>query len=106
MGLWIRLIVYVRNKIQIFFVTHEAAIAQLGERQTEDLNVPGSIPGHGRLILFEVFLLKMDFIFFFTVLSQYNTVAKKVNLSGPTSFAPLIRKTIQHVVQSDNKVSQ
>ena len=24
-----------------------AAIAQLGERQTEDLNIPGSIPGHG-----------------------------------------------------------
>ena len=23
-------------------------IAQLGERQTEDLKVPGSIPGHGR----------------------------------------------------------
>ena len=26
-----------------------AAIAQLGERQTEDLKVPGSIPGHGIL---------------------------------------------------------
>ena len=26
---------------------HEAAIAQLGERQTEDLEVPGSIPGYG-----------------------------------------------------------
>ena len=26
----------------------EAAIAQLGERQTEDLEVPGSIPGLGR----------------------------------------------------------
>ena len=25
----------------------EAAIAQLGERQTEDLKVPGSIPGRG-----------------------------------------------------------
>ena len=25
----------------------EAAIAQLGERQTEDLQVPGSIPGLG-----------------------------------------------------------
>ena len=25
----------------------EAAIAQLGERQTEDLKVPGSIPGLG-----------------------------------------------------------
>ena len=26
---------------------HQAAIAQLGERQTEDLEVPGSIPGLG-----------------------------------------------------------
>jgi hypothetical protein len=38
------------------------------------------------------------------VLSQYNVVAKKVSLSGPTSFAPLIRKTIEHVIQSGNKV--
>ena len=28
-----------------------AAIAQLGERQTEDLKVPGSIPGGGTLAL-------------------------------------------------------
>ena len=28
-----------------------AGIAQLGERQTEDLKVPGSIPGHGSYIL-------------------------------------------------------
>ena len=27
-----------------------AAIAQLGERQTEDLEVPGSIPGLGKII--------------------------------------------------------
>ena len=27
---------------------HYAVIAQLGERQTEDLKVPGSIPGRGR----------------------------------------------------------
>ena len=26
---------------------HKAVIAQLGERQTEDLKVPGSIPGRG-----------------------------------------------------------
>ena len=34
----------------------EAAIAQLGERQTEDLEVPGSIPGRGifSLRLFEL----------------------------------------------------
>ena len=30
-------------------VTFQAAIAQLGERQTEDLKVPGSIPGRGIL---------------------------------------------------------
>ena len=29
----------------------EAAIAQLGERQTEDLKVPGSIPGLGISVL-------------------------------------------------------
>ena len=28
-------------------IIHRAAIAQLGERQTEDLKVPGSIPGLG-----------------------------------------------------------
>ena len=28
-------------------VVFEAALAQLGERQTEDLKVPGSIPGGG-----------------------------------------------------------
>ena len=28
-----------------------AAIAQLGERQTEDLKVPGSIPGGGTFLL-------------------------------------------------------
>ena len=28
-----------------------AAIAQLGERQTEDLEVPGSIPGLGKFII-------------------------------------------------------
>ena len=29
------------------FCTIAAALAQLGERQTEDLKVPGSIPGGG-----------------------------------------------------------
>ena len=32
----------------------EAAIAQLGERQTEDLKVPGSIPGLGTFLNFGV----------------------------------------------------
>ena len=31
----------------IYFFFKKAAIAQLGERQTEDLKVPGSIPGGG-----------------------------------------------------------
>ena len=31
------------------FAQNQAAIAQLGERQTEDLQVPGSIPGLGML---------------------------------------------------------
>ena len=30
-----------------YLTTSEAALAQLGERQTEDLKVPGSIPGGG-----------------------------------------------------------
>ena len=33
--------------LQAFVASHRAAIAQLGERQTEDLKVPGSIPGLG-----------------------------------------------------------
>ena len=32
-----------------------AAIAQLGERQTEDLKVPGSIPGRGSSFLLHLF---------------------------------------------------
>ena len=31
----------------VILIFAEAAIAQLGERQTEDLKVPGSIPGLG-----------------------------------------------------------
>ena len=34
-------------KMQSFFSSTRAAIAQLGERQIEDLKVPGSIPGLG-----------------------------------------------------------
>ena len=33
---------------------HQAAIAQLGERQTEDLKVPGSIPGLGILLSWQM----------------------------------------------------
>ena len=34
----------------------QAEIAQLGERQTEDLKVPGSIPGVGIAFVFSKFL--------------------------------------------------
>ena len=34
-----------------------AAIAQLGERQTEDLKVPGSIPGGGTFLPCEFILI-------------------------------------------------
>ena len=45
-----------KRENQILFV-RLAAIAQLGERQTEDLKVPGSIPGGGKLFfIFKVFL--------------------------------------------------
>ena len=33
--------------VTLSFMIHQAAIAQLGERQTEDLKVPGLIPGLG-----------------------------------------------------------
>ena len=36
-----------------FAPNNYAAIAQLGERQTEDLEVPGSIPGLGILLCIE-----------------------------------------------------
>ena len=39
-----------RQGRQRFFVLAAAAIAQLGKRQTEDLKVPGSIPGLGNTL--------------------------------------------------------
>ncbi len=38
--------------IYIYIYKSYAAIAQLGERQTEDLKVPGSIPGGGIYITY------------------------------------------------------
>ena len=38
-----------RFYIYFVFPYLRAVIAQLGERKTEDLEVPGSIPGHGIL---------------------------------------------------------
>ena len=42
-----RAVVSTRSGIQSKAGFYQAAIAQLGERQTEDLKVPGSIPGLG-----------------------------------------------------------
>ena len=41
----------------------KAAIAQLGERQTEDLKVPGSIPGGGNLQFSFFFKVVIDIVF-------------------------------------------
>ena len=41
---------------QKLLVYRSAVVAQLGERQTEDLKVPGSIPGDGKF--FSFFVLK------------------------------------------------
>ena len=55
----IQLILFVRvsglSKAHIFCLNtnHKSAeIAQLGERQTEDLKIPGSIPGFGNMFIF------------------------------------------------------
>ena len=37
------------------------------------------------------------------VLERYNEMVKDVVLSGPTSFAPIIRRSMRHVVESGNK---
>ena len=37
------------------------------------------------------------------VLGKYNDMVKDVVLSGPTSFAPIIRRSMRHVVESGNK---
>ena len=37
-----------QGKVSRNSTAYQAAIAQLGERQTEDLKVPGSIPGLGK----------------------------------------------------------
>ena len=42
--------------IKIYYGGICAAIAQLGERQAEDLKVPGSIPGRGNFVFIFLFL--------------------------------------------------
>ena len=48
----------IRDSLLIYahLVFSYAAIAQLGERQTEDLKVPGSIPGRGKLTFYALIL--------------------------------------------------
>ena len=54
-----------------------AEIAQLGERQTEDLKVPGSIPGRGILINNFVY----DSLSFMSTKSLNQARLKKKNMS-------------------------
>ena len=59
-----------------------AAIAQLGERQTEDLKVPGSIPGLGIFFLFLILpFFSSRFTFFLTLSRDLRDVgAKKIDV--------------------------
>ena len=47
---------FIENFLQLSIYSQEAVIAQLGERQTEDLKVPGSIPGRGMFFPNFIFL--------------------------------------------------
>ena len=49
-----------KEENQILFI-RLAAIAQLGERQTEDLKVPGSIPGGGIFLQYIFYIGKKFF---------------------------------------------
>ncbi len=51
-----------------FIVDRSAVVAQLGERQTEDLKVPGSIPGDGNYFVFFFIFNLFYFNFFFLIL--------------------------------------
>ena len=49
------------DKYIIYINMIKASIAQLGERQTEDLKVPGSIPGGGIQYMFIfIFIIKKN----------------------------------------------
>ena len=52
----------------------DASIAQLGERQTEDLKVPGSIPGRGSF--FTLFALLLPSFFFLLAFVQAHAHAR------------------------------
>ena len=65
-------------------VQYLAVIAQLGERQTEDLKVPGSIPGRG------IFIITHTFLFF--PLKQHDgkdvlsSVTRYIKTKAPARF--------------------
>ena len=69
-----------------------AAIAQLGERQTEDLKVPGSIPGGGRLF----FRLRLAW--------QKSVLGKKAPPAGfePATFGLEVRRAIRCAMEAIN----
>ena len=46
--------IFVLQKLPSLLLSRVAVIAQLGERQTEDLKVPRSIRGHGRFCVDEL----------------------------------------------------
>ena len=65
-----------------------AAIAQLGERQTEDLKVPGSIPGRGNKVLF-IFIPSMTASECFHNGFVYQSCANRTILEVPKMGFPL-----------------
>ena len=46
-----------------FLLIQQAVIAQLGERQTEDLKVPGSIPGRGSFFNLHSFFFRISWFY-------------------------------------------
>ena len=68
------------------FCNFIAAIAQLGERQTEDLKVPGSIPGLGKAICpsYPRYLVVRDF-------AKVWRTKKQIRLHARASLAQLVR---------------
>ncbi len=86
-----------RGKICLHF-THvkQAAVAQLGERQTEDLKVSGSIPDGGKILLTFFFI----FFFFFSSWSLHTKC-----LCGEIGYRfPLLRGRLRVRVPSETYV--
>ena len=71
-------IVWVLCSYATYMYYVSAEIAQLGERQTEDLKVPGSIPGFGRTAL----CFFGNFEKYFTMLSLYELFVVHVLSAG------------------------